>query len=172
MRWLLGLLLFSSAAMSAPNVVTLLADENNQDPIKTMRQIERSEPGVISSFSVNLNKKKLQYIYTLVNLRNGTVTHFEYRGTDGHLLKRYISTLVPKEHSELEAVRFIEKNKLLFSKLVDLAIDKSQVHLLKAELDHDLGISYLELELIDDNGPYRLAFDVETLRPLPLLRWY
>ena len=73
------------------------------------------------------------------------------------------------KHSELAAINFIAKNKLLFSELVELAIHKNSVHLLNAELDHDLGISYLELKLIDNNGRYRLAFDVEKTASVTII---
>lgn len=58
-----------------------------------------------------------------------------------------------------------------FSELVTLAIKNQQGYLTQAELDHDLSISYLELKLLNQDSRNTIAFDIETLRPLPLLKW-
>ncbi|MBM7071741.1 hypothetical protein JQC92_06750 [Shewanella sp. 202IG2-18] len=172
MRWLICLLLYSSIATAAPNLLSVLTQTPFQNPIDTMRNIENSTSGVITHFAIDTNNSPMRYLFTVLDPKKHTVTQLEYCAVDGVLIKRKATTYDSDKHSELAAINFISKNKLLFSELVELAIHKNSVHLLNAELDHDLGISYLELKLIDNNGRYRLAFDVEKLRPLPLLKWY
>ena len=172
MRWLLCILLYSSIASAAPNVLTGLTQAQYQNPIATMRTIEKNVPGVITHFTINTQHSPMLYEFTVLNPKTHKLTQLDYCAESGELVNKKAHTYHTNHHSELAAISFITKNKLQFSELVELAIHKNSVHLLNAELDHDLGISYLELKLLDNKGRYRLAFDVEKLRPLPLLKWY
>ncbi len=60
---------------------------------------------------------------------------------------------------------------MAFSELVRLASQKHQGKLLEAQLEHDLGISYLEFKMVDENGKRKHAFDIQKLKPLPMLQW-
>ncbi len=172
MRWLLCILLYSNIATAAPNLLSVLTQAPFQNPIETMRTIEKNTPGVITHFAIDTDSSPITYLFTVLDPKAQKITQLVYCAVDGELMKRSATSYDADQHSELAAINFISKNKLLFSELVELAIHKNSVHLLNAELDHDLGISYLELKLIDNKGRYRLAFDVEKLRPLPLLKWY
>ncbi|MGB0893897.1 MAG: hypothetical protein ACPGUD_05765 [Parashewanella sp.] len=172
MRWLLGLLFYSSIAVAYGNLFATLTSRPFQDPMDAIRLVEKTQPGVISSFNTEVQQGDIYYIFYVVNQRDNTCVQLEYAALTGKLIQQNVSILNSSQHPELAAIKFISKNKLLFSELVELAKKQDSVHLLRAELDHDLGISYLELELIDNNGQHRSAFNVETLRPLPLLKWY
>ncbi len=172
MRWLICLILYCGLASAAPKPSTAAGQPQFQNPIDTMRIIEKSIPGVITHFSINTQRSPMMYEFTVLDPKAHKLTKLEYCASSGELMAKTVHTYLTKAHSELAAISFITKNKLEFSELVELAIHKNSVHLLNAELDHDLGISYLELKLLDNNGRYRLAFDVEKLRPLPLLKWY
>ncbi|MBE8167820.1 MAG: hypothetical protein HAW66_05605 [Shewanella sp.] len=172
MRWLLSLLLYSGIVFATPKTLSQITSNTFQDPMVTMRLVEKTQSGIISNFAIDIQDNDVRYLFSLINPKTNTITQLEYRALDGRLIKQNVSLYTPGQHSKIAAIRFIFKNNLSFSELVELAIKNNSVHLLRAELDHDLGISYLELKLIDNNGQYRLAFDVEKLRPLPLLKWY
>ena len=159
-------------ASAAPKLSTDVDQTQFQNPIDTMRSIEKSIPGVITYFSIDTTHTPMMYEFKVLNPKTHMLTQLEYYASSGKLMAKKAHIYQANHHSELAAISFISKNKLEFSELVELAIQKNSVHLLNAELDHDLGISYLELKLLDNKGRYRLAFDVEKLRPLPLLKWY
>jgi hypothetical protein len=65
----------------------------------------------------------------------------------------------------------LQRKQLSFSDLVSMAMKDKPGFLLEAELDHDLAISYLELKLLTEMSKNTVAFDIDNLRPLPLLKW-
>ena len=171
MRLLLGLILLSSVASATPSMFTLLSESELLAPLAMMRQVEQSHEGVISAFEVDIENGELNYKLEVIDPIKYTLTAFQFSGLDGKLQHQKVVTLEADDLDELEAVKLLQHKKLSFSALVEMAMNQTQSHLLEAQLDHDLGIGYLELKLVDEAGKHKLAFDIENLRPLPLLKW-
>ncbi|WP_299795652.1 PepSY domain-containing protein [uncultured Shewanella sp.] len=175
-RWLVGLVLFSSTGFSAAclaetSVLQLLSDEQNISPQMIMLQVEKAYPGVISEFEIDVEKGELIYEVSVIDTNAETITEFEFRAKDGRLIHQQVESLETDDKDELKAVSMMEDKSLTFSNLVKQAMSDSQAHIVEAQLDHDLNISYLELKLIDEDGKSKLAFDIKTERPLPMLKW-
>ncbi|WP_076414020.1 PepSY domain-containing protein [Shewanella sp. UCD-KL12] len=175
-RWLASLVLFSASGISAAawaedSIMTLLSDESNLTPQAFLQQVETEYPGTVAEFEIDVENGELIYELSIIDTQLKTITEFEFRAKDGRLVKQQVESLEADDRDELIAVNLMEDKSLSFSSLVNKAMSARQAYILEAQLDHDLGISYLELKLIDENGKSKIAFDIESLRPLPLLKW-
>lgn len=169
--WLLGFILVSGVVSAAQSLYSLLAGGDYQQPQSVMQQVEKNFQGVITEFEMEMQEGELVYKFELINPLANAITRLEYRAIDGKLLKKKAAKVTSDELSEIEATRFITAQHQTFSSLIALATKDHNGFLTDAKLDHDLGISYLELKLLDGTGKYKLAFDVKNLRQLPLLKW-
>lgn len=175
-RWLISLVLLSSVSVAGvananSTVLELLSDSQSLTPPQLIAQAEKSYPGVISEFDIDVINGELIYEVSMIDTQADTVTEFEFWAKDGKLIRQKVATLEADDRDELKAVRMMQEMDLGFSQLLKTAMGDSTAHIVEAQLDHDLGISYLELKLIDQHGKRRLAFDIENQRPLPLLKW-
>ncbi|GGI87244.1 hypothetical protein GCM10007978_26210 [Shewanella hanedai] len=175
-RWLVGLMLFSSVGFSAQtlaeqSVLGMLLDKQNLSPQALMLRIEKQYSGVISEFEIDVERGELIYEVSLIDTENETITEFEFKAKDGQLIHQKVETLEADDKDGLQAVLLMEEINQSFYSLVHKAMDGRHGHIVEAQIDHDLGISYLEIKLIDEAGKHRLAFDIKNQRPLPLLTW-
>lgn len=168
---LLGFMLISGVATAAQSMYSLFASGEYVAPLKVMQQIEDEYPGVIAEFEIDEHTDELIYQFELVNPLANSITQFQYRARDGKLISQKVSKVGTDDLGEVEATKLIASKQQTFSKLIKLALKEHPAFLTEAKLDHDLGISYLELKLLSETGKLKLAFDVENLRPLPLLKW-
>ncbi|QYK01503.1 PepSY domain-containing protein [Shewanella psychrotolerans] len=173
-RWLISLVLLSSipsVVCANPAVLELLSDSQNLTPQMLIAQAEKDYPGVISEFDIDVENGELIYEISIIDTKQDTVTEFEFWAKDGRLIRQKVEALEADDRDELKATKLVLEMGLTFSQLIKHAMGDSTAHILEAQLDHDLGISYLELKLINENGKRKLAFDIEQQRPLPLLKW-
>lgn len=175
-RWLVSLMLFSSVGFSAQtwaeqSVLDLLLDKQTLSPQALMLRIEKKYSGVISEFEIDIEKGELLYEVTLIDTENETITEFEFKAKDGQLIHQKVETLEADDEGSLQAVLLMEDINQSFYSLVHRAMDGRYGHIVEAQIDHDLGISYLEIKFIDEAGKHRLAFDIKNQLPLPLLTW-
>ncbi|MEI6858673.1 MAG: hypothetical protein V5788_02595 [Shewanella sp.] len=175
-RWLVGLVLisssgFSMAALAETSIIELLSDEGNLTPQEFLLQVEQDYPGIISEFEIDVENGELLYEMSMIDTSAKTITEFEFRAKEGQLVTLKVSKLEADDSDELTAVNLMQDKSLTFYALVVKAMKNKQAYILEAQLDHDLGISYLELKLINLDGKSKIAFDIKTLRPLPLLKW-
>ncbi|MGL5046245.1 MAG: hypothetical protein ACRC6S_01340 [Shewanella sp.] len=169
--WLLGFMLVSGIATAAQGMYSMFASGYYVPPLSLMQQLETGFSGVIAEFHTEEQEGELVYQFELINPLANSITRFEYRARDGKLLKQKASKVGADDLGELEAARLIAKKDQKFSGLIAKATQGHKAFLTEATLDHDLGISYLELKLLNDTGKFKLAFDIENLQPLPLLQW-
>ncbi|WP_394204283.1 PepSY domain-containing protein [Shewanella waksmanii] len=175
-RWLVGAMVLSSIGFSAPSwaakeVLELLSNNQGLTPQILLSQVERDYAGVICEFEIDVEDGELVYEISVINSQLETKTEFEFLAKDGSLIDQKISALEADDQDSLKAVLLMNDQVLTFSELVKQAMHERQAYMLEAQLDHDLGISYLELKLIDDTGKRTLAFDIKSQRPLPMLKW-
>ena len=169
--WLLGLMLISGFAAAAQSMHSMLMSGGYLPPLTVMKQIEDDFPGVIAEFEMEIQDGELVYQFELINPLANAITRFEYRALDGKLLKQKAGKVTADDVGEVEAARLISAKHQSFSGIIAMATRDHKAFLTDAKLDHDLGISYLELKLLNDTGNYKLAFDIDNLRQLPLLKW-
>ncbi|WP_394497450.1 hypothetical protein [Shewanella sp. ENK2] len=86
-------------------------------------------------------------------------------------MKKKLTALESDDLDQVKAAKVLISKGMTFTELVKLAKENQSGYLIEAELDHDLAISYLELKLLNVSSKHTIAFDIEELRPLPLLQW-
>ncbi|MCT7943228.1 hypothetical protein [Shewanella holmiensis] len=168
-RLLVALCLFPLVSMAAPSIQSLVSQEGLLTPISVMEHWEQQEQGTLCGFGLEIDNEQLVYLLSAINTESKRLYQFEYSALDGALLDE---TSQPYEgNSILHAVSLMREKNISFSSLVSLAIQNQNGFLLQADLDHDLSISYLELQMLSNEAKKVIAFDIENLRPLPLLKW-
>lgn len=170
-RLLFGLMLISGVAFADSDLWQHLSQAQHVAPIKLMQDVERQFPGVIAEFNTELDQGELKYEIDVINPRDNSVTELVYRARDGRLLHRQTEKLTSEDKNELQAATKILEHNQTFSQLITQAVQAHQAFVVEAQLDRDLGINYLELELLNAEGKVKLAFDIDQQKPLPLLTW-
>lgn len=138
-------------------------------PIHFIQQIEADYPGTPVEFESDIEGDKLLYEVAMIDLEQTMVTEYQFNASDGQLIQQQSASIEPEDSDELQALSLMKERELLFSQLIIMAMKEQQGELVEAQLDHDLGISYLELKIRDNNSVRKLAYDIEHLRLLPLL---
>jgi uncharacterized membrane protein YkoI len=170
-RLLLAICFLPCAVMATPSMHSLLINGEFLKPITVMEQLEQQAKGTICDFDVDVEEGLLVYKISMVNINTHQISKYQYRALDGQLLTEKSSTYASDDIGQVNAAKMLQDKHMKFSELVTLAIENQQGYLTQAELDHDLSISYLELKLLNQDSRNTIAFDIETLRPLPLLKW-
>ncbi|ABV89421.1 PepSY domain-containing protein [Shewanella pealeana] len=170
-RWLIGLLLVSGSSFASQGLYSLLSTGNYPMPAEMMQQLEQQHEGVISEFEADIENGELIYEFKMIDPQAKTITEYEYRAIDGSLKEREVSRLKNDDKDELSGVLMLQQNGHSLSEMLTLVNQESSGYIVKAEVDNDLGISYIELEILDIDGKRQLAFDIENKQLLPLLKW-
>mgnify|MGYP000214789530 CR=1 FL=1 len=170
-RWLVGLLLVSGSAFAGQGLYPLMSTEEYPSPIEMMQKLEQQYPGVISEFEAELDNGELIYEFKIIDPEAKTVVEYEYRTIAGNIIKGDVERLNKGNSDELAGITMLQESGLTFSEMLTIVCEDSGGHLVKAEVDNDLGISYIELEILDVEGKRKLAFDMENKQLLPLLKW-
>ncbi|MCG9698057.1 PepSY domain-containing protein [Shewanella sp. Isolate11] len=174
-RWFISFLLVTGLSVTGcasanTTLLSLLSDDQSYTPQMMIAQVEQDYPGIVTEIEAEEHKGELVYEVSVINIKDDTEIELEFSGKDGKLLKQKVQHLDAND-DELKAAQLLNNMQLSFSTLVKQAMGDSQAHIQEAQLDHDLGISYLELKLIDENGKRKVAYDIKNQRPLPLLKW-
>ncbi|QIR13141.1 hypothetical protein HBH39_00425 [Shewanella aestuarii] len=170
-RLLLALCLVPFVSMAAPSMQSLLSQEGLLTPVSVMEKWEQQDLGTICGFNLDIDNEQLVYLFSAINTKAKLLYKLEYNAADGQLLAESSQPYDGDSIEQLHAVSLMLKKNLTFSSLINLATQNKSGHLIQAELDHDLSISYLELKLLNQQQQKTIAFDIENLRPLPLLKW-
>ncbi|WP_299489774.1 hypothetical protein [uncultured Shewanella sp.] len=170
-RWLIGLILFSGSVVAEPGLYLLLSQTDNQPVMLVMRKLENLHLGEISGFDVEHKEGELVYDFRIINTTTNEILNYSYRASDGKLLLHNASFFKKKEKSELLAVMALKSVGMTFVELVQKASKNNKGYLIKASIDNALGINYLELEFLTQEGQHQLAYNINSQRLLPLLKW-
>jgi uncharacterized membrane protein YkoI len=149
----------------------LMSTGDYPSPIEMMQKLEQQHSGIISEFEAELEGGELIYEFKMIDPQAKTIIEYEYRTIDGTFKERDTKRLQKDDKDELAGIMMLQQSGLTFSEMLTIVCKDSIGHLVKAEVDNDLGISYIELEILDVDGKVKLAFDMENKQLLPLLKW-
>ncbi|KFZ37610.1 hypothetical protein HR45_09300 [Shewanella mangrovi] len=170
MRWFLAALsLISVTALAAPSYWQQLDNGKLVAPRRLIAKVEQQFPGVITCFHVAEDASSWQYDISLVEPITSIRHQLVFSGSNGQLLHQQDQKLASNDDSLLLAKHLLNKQ-LSMSNVLNNALRKNNGKLQSAQLDRDLGISYLELRVIDAAGSHRLAYDIDHRRQMPLLK--
>ncbi|MEZ9536628.1 PepSY domain-containing protein [Shewanella sp. 10N.286.51.B8] len=165
------LVVFPSMVMATPSMHTLLSQGEYVEPIVVIQQVEMDHNGLVSAFDMDIENDQLIYEIELINLDTNELIAFEFDAKDGSLMSKKLSHFASDDLDQIKAAKVLIDHKMTFTDLIKLATKNQSGYLIEAELEHDLTISYLELKLLNAASKHTIAFDIENLRPLPLLQW-
>ncbi|WP_144211871.1 PepSY domain-containing protein [Shewanella donghaensis] len=165
------LVVFPSMVMATPSMHTLLSQGGYVEPIVVIGSVEAEYDGLVSSFDMDIKNGQLIYEIDILNLDTNEVIELEFDATDGNLVTKKLNVFESDDLDQIKAARIVIAQGMTFTDLVKLATQDQPGYLIEAALDHDLAISYLELKLLNVSSKHTIAFDIENLRPLPLLQW-
>lgn len=172
--WLVSLMFVSGLAYASPTMYTFLSKGQNYSPLDVMQVLEKDYPKmIITEFELDVKNSQVRYEFDMIDLDDNTTTEFYMSAETGRILEQKVEKLEADDYEEVTAAKILRKKQMKFSELVTLALKDgtSFAYLTDAQLDHDLGISYLELEVVNEQHRTKLAFDIQNLRPLPMLKW-
>ena len=170
-RLLLAMLFFPWAVFATPAMQALLDKGEYLAPVAVMEQFELQNKGTIYGFGVVLQNEELVYKFSTINIDTQHISQLDYRAINGELIAEQSQAFDATNTEQMGVVELLRHKQLTFSSLVSMAIKGKQGYLMVAVLDHDPSISYLELKLRQQASDSTIAFDIENLRPLPLLKW-
>lgn len=170
-RFLLCLMLFSGVANASSNLWDMLSQGQHIAPITMMKNVEAHFSGVISEFAIEKDNKQIVYEVDVINPDNNSITKLTLQSNNGNIIEQKTQPLNKDDADKLKAVQKMKAESLSLSQIVQKIIKNHSAYLVEAEVDHDLDINYLELELLNNNGKQKIAFDIDHQKPLPLLTW-
>lgn len=167
---LVALSLISTTALATPSYWQGLNNGELLAPRRLIAKVEQQFPGVVTQFSISTKQQQVQYDIQLIEPITKTSHLLLLNAHDGVLLKQQDQRL-DSEDTLLRVVQHLQQQQLQFSQILNQALAHKQGKLIAAKLDRGLGISYVELKLLNANGSERLAYDIDHQRQLPLLKW-
>lgn len=170
-RILLALCFVPFMAMATPTMQALFSQHGIQQPEAVIQQWEENSKGMICSYTAVIDDDQLVYKLTALDTDARMLFNLEFAAINGELIEETSRIYKDGDLEQLGAVNLMQDKQLSFSKLISLATDHKPGYLIEASLDHDLSISYIELKLLNANAQNIIAFDIENLQPLPLLKW-
>ncbi|MBY5993369.1 PepSY domain-containing protein [Ferrimonas balearica] len=168
----LPLFLLAFPGWAASELYLQLEKNPSPAPLTILKQVERDygHQGQVIEFELELEAGAITYEVSLAAPERGQTLELKLDRTGGLLEKEWESDELDDE-SERVALRALRNRPGRFADLVALAIAGQEGFLLEAQLDHNIGISYLEVELLTPQGKRKLALDLDTGERLPILQW-
>ncbi|ADN77921.1 conserved hypothetical protein [Ferrimonas balearica DSM 9799] len=170
--WLPLMLASTLPAQAVPRLYEQLASNGPPTPLQILRQVEQhyQHEGRIVEFELEVEKGVITYEISLARSDDNNFLELTLDAS-GKVLDREREPGEMDDESELEALAALEDQDWQVSQLVERAIGQQQGYLIEAQLEHNIGISYLEVELLTEKGKRKLAVDLATGEPLPILQW-
>lgn len=166
-RWLIVLIFFSTTLAATPKIYLLLSQAHNQSAMLIMKQLEKSNLGMITEFDAVEQEGILHYNFWLLNAGGNKWLYYSYRASDGQLLEQETIDSQQTDDCSL-AIVAMKKSQMRFSTLVQQVAQQNTGYLVKAMIDNALGINYLTLEFLTAKGRQQLAYNINSQHLLPL----
>ncbi|MBY5922744.1 PepSY domain-containing protein [Ferrimonas balearica] len=172
LTWLPLILAITLPAQASSRLYEQLVNNDAPTPLQILKQVEQryQNEGRIVEFELEVERGVLTYEVSLGQSDENSFLELTLDAY-GNVLERERESGEVDDESDLEALAALEEKNWKVSDLVEKAIGKHSGFLLEAQLEHNIGISYLEVELLTEKGKRKLAVDLATGEPLPILQW-
>ncbi len=162
---ILGLYLVSTAALAGQDsVITSLAIEKAQvKPEQAMEIVSKQYSGKLSEFSVDDRDHDHKMVYELevVDQTRGEKIEVSVDPDTGAIQEQERDRFSSRKYGSFF-------NGITLEKAVAEAKKMVPGTLLEAELEHEKGVVFFEIELMTDQGVRKVIVDVETGKPIPV----
>ncbi|MGO3299306.1 MAG: hypothetical protein ACTILD_01060 [Pseudoalteromonas sp.] len=171
---LLFSLLFISSISSAASSATYekLHHAKSATPTAILEKVENKykSEAVIVEFELEFEKGKTTYEVTLYQANRKRFIEL-LLDKDGHLIELEYEAPELDEQDEIAAADIMQKKGYTMQLLVAKLNDSSEHYLIEAQLEQDMGITYMVATFVNERGRHKKAIDLTTGKSLPLLRW-
>ena len=168
-RLFFWLMLFSGSVLADSEILRLFSEEQHKNSLQMLQDVENQFSGLATDITTKQENDGIIYQVEMVDLVNNRIEKLYFDALSGQLLRKRTQDLTFVDTNKLQAVaKILERNQTLSNLLKKFTKSHAGI-VLNARLDRDLGINYLELELLHVDGRIKLAFDLDQMQPLPLL---
>ncbi len=172
---LLPLLICISFPIFADNhLYSVLSESSVTQPLTIMQKVEQKGLGTIIEFKTQMDEELDEPFYhvAVVEPYQEVKTLLVFNANTAELVAQSQLSLSSEDIPKLNAVLFMKVKRMSFSGVFRRLVNTQVVYLKSAKVDSDLGVNYLQLELVDPQGETVLAFNFNSQRPLPILKWH
>ncbi|GAA4887926.1 hypothetical protein [Ferrimonas pelagia] len=132
-------------------------------PVEILKQVEAEYAGKAQILEFEVERRGAGQRYDILLVEQSHRRRVIGLRLDGHgeLLRKEVESPL-NEDDALTALMALQRRGIALSELVQQGINAHSAYLVELSLDHDRGISYLELDLINTEGKHTLAYDLIT----------
>lgn len=167
------LCLISGLAFAASSAIFNMLDSSSAPaPIDVLFGIEQryAENAVIVEFEFEIEKGQRVYEVTLYQTKKQRFIEL-LLDHSGHIIEQEYEQPELDEQEEIAAANLMTKKGYTLHDLVKQLDDEPTHYLIEAQLEQDMGITYMVATFVTNKGRHKKAIDLETGKNLPLLRW-
>lgn len=148
-----------NASSAAPPLNILTKIENQYLNKAVIVEFELEFDDGRTTYEVTLYQKSHHRFIELLLDESGQLEEFEYEAPE------------VDDQEEIAAVKLMLKKELLIQDLVNQLINSKEQFLIEAQLEQDVGVTYMVATFVTSQGRHKKAIDLATGKNLPLLRW-
>ncbi|GHF01939.1 hypothetical protein [Thalassotalea profundi] len=171
--FLIALFFYNSLCYASSSAIfDKLNNENKPSPQTILKKIETEylNTAVIVEFELEFEKGQTNYEVTLFEQKYNRFIELLI-DVQGKLVELEYAPPELDEDDEVAAAKLMRKKNYRMYQLVQ-SIDSSQTqYLIEAQLEQDMGVTYMVATFVSIKGRHKKAIDLATGKNLPLLRW-
>jgi hypothetical protein len=157
---------------SSSAIFDKLNNANEPSPQSILKNIETEylNTAVIVEFELEFEKGKTTYEVTLFEQKNNRFIELLV-DVKGKLIELEYAPPELDEDDEVAAAKLMRKKNYRMYQLVQLLDSTQTQYLIEAQLEQDMGVTYMVATFVSLKGRHKKAIDLATGKNLPLLRW-
>ncbi|MFU2511647.1 MAG: hypothetical protein ACTH4U_03030 [Pseudoalteromonas prydzensis] len=170
---LVSLLFVTSMSIAASSAIfAKLHQANAPTPSAILQKIENeySNKAVIVEFELEFEKGNTTYEVTLYQASSARFIELLV-DQNGSLIELEYNAPELDEQEEIAAAELMRHKGYTMQGLVRKMHDPAHQYLIEAQLEQDMGVTYMVATFITAQGRHKKAIDLATGKDLPLLRW-
>ncbi|MDQ9090174.1 hypothetical protein RC083_01065 [Pseudoalteromonas haloplanktis] len=170
---LLSFLFITSISIAASTAVfDKLHQANAPSPQSILQKIENeyAKKAVVVEFELEFEHGKTTYEVTLYQAEKHRFIELLV-DQQGKLIELEYDAPEIDEQEEIAAATLMSQKGLTMQGLVAQLDSPAHQYLLEAQLEQDMGITYMVATFVTEQGRHKKAIDLATGKDLPLLRW-
>lgn len=174
LRLLSLLLMISFPTLASSDLLSVLSAGDYRDPLVVMQKAEQTRDGALTEFRTVYDDESGAVFYHLAVIapHKEIKTLLVFNAETAEIVAETREAFSSSDITRLNAVLFMRTKRISFSGAFKQLLKGRQVYLRNAKIDSDLGINYLQVELVDPQGDHILALDFDSQKLLPILKWH
>lgn len=168
------LFFFSFSAVAASDLYSMLSVDEYVPPLSVIHKAEQRGIGTVTEFRTVYFDESEQIFYHLAVIapHKEVKTLLVFNARTAQLVAETQEKFSSDDVTRLNAVLFMRVKRISFSSAFKQLTQERKVFLKRANVESDLGINYLQIELVDPQGERTLALDFDSQKLLPILKWH